>query len=172
MYPSNPPVTSCIEPEEPPAVAAGCPRIDVCFVLDTTGSMGGPIEGAKQRIWSIANEIVAARPFPMVRFSLVAYRNRGDRVVARVTPLTEDLDAIHVDLRGFRSAGGKNLPEAEERALRGAVSQIGWDDERDVSKVIYLIGAASQHAKRSGEWELGIPGEMGVGRKVRIASVP
>jgi hypothetical protein len=25
-------------------------------VLDTTGSMGGLIEGAKQKIWSIANE--------------------------------------------------------------------------------------------------------------------
>src|SRR5438552_19192440 len=33
------------------------PRIEVCFVLDTTGSMGGLIEGAKQKIWSIANEI-------------------------------------------------------------------------------------------------------------------
>ncbi|MGZ4984173.1 MAG: vWA domain-containing protein, partial [Chthoniobacterales bacterium] len=28
------------------------PRIEVCFVLDTTGSMGGLIEGAKQKIWS------------------------------------------------------------------------------------------------------------------------
>jgi hypothetical protein len=27
------------------------PRIQVCFVLDTTGSMGGLIEGAKQKIW-------------------------------------------------------------------------------------------------------------------------
>ena len=31
--------------------------IEVCFVLDTTGSMGGLIEGAKQKIWSIASKI-------------------------------------------------------------------------------------------------------------------
>ena len=31
------------------------PRIDVVFVLDTTGSMGGLIEGAKQKIFSIAS---------------------------------------------------------------------------------------------------------------------
>ena len=37
------------------------PRIEVCFVLDTTGSMGGLIEGAKQKIWSIANEMISRR---------------------------------------------------------------------------------------------------------------
>ena len=31
------------------------PQVEVCFVLDTTGSMGGLIEGAKEKIWSIAN---------------------------------------------------------------------------------------------------------------------
>src|SRR6266540_7083001 len=67
------------------------PQIEVCFVLDTTGSMGGLIEGAKQKIWSIANEIIAAKPTPTVRFSLVAYRDRGDEYVTRLTPLTDDI---------------------------------------------------------------------------------
>ena len=30
--------------------------LEMVFVLDTTGSMGGLIEGAKQRIWGIVNE--------------------------------------------------------------------------------------------------------------------
>src|SRR6185503_9651891 len=51
------------------------PKINVCFVLDTTGSMSGLIEGAKQKIWSIANEVIAAKPTPAVKFSLVAYRD-------------------------------------------------------------------------------------------------
>ena len=40
------------------------PSVEVVFVLDTTGSMGGLIEGAKQRIWAIANEIAKGRPAP------------------------------------------------------------------------------------------------------------
>ena len=36
------------------------PRIEVVFVLDTTGSMSGLIEGAKQKIWSIANAMASA----------------------------------------------------------------------------------------------------------------
>src|SRR5436190_676656 len=51
------------------------PRIEVCFVLDTTGSMGGLIEGAKQKIWSIANEMISAQPTPELKLGLIGYRD-------------------------------------------------------------------------------------------------
>jgi len=44
--------------------AAAKPRVEVTFVLDSTGSMGGLIEGARQKIWSIANSIVSQKPTP------------------------------------------------------------------------------------------------------------
>ncbi|MBP0650674.1 hypothetical protein J8J40_26865, partial [Mycobacterium tuberculosis] len=37
-------------------------RIDVVFALDTTGSMGGLLEGAKQKIWAIADTIRRDNP--------------------------------------------------------------------------------------------------------------
>jgi hypothetical protein len=37
-------------------------RIEVAFVLDTTGSMAGLIDGAKRKIWSIANSIIDVNP--------------------------------------------------------------------------------------------------------------
>ena len=40
------------------------PRIEVCFVLDTTGSMGDLLEGAKQKIWAIANDMISANRLP------------------------------------------------------------------------------------------------------------
>jgi len=40
------------------------PKVEVVFCLDTTGSMGGLIEGAKQKIWSISNQIASGRPVP------------------------------------------------------------------------------------------------------------
>jgi len=48
-------------------------------VLDTTGSMSGLIEGAKAKIWSIANQMIAANPRPRLRVSLIAYRDRVTR---------------------------------------------------------------------------------------------
>ena len=51
------------------------PKIDVVFVLDTTGSMSGLIETAKEKIWSIATTMASAQPTPEIRIGLV--RNCG-----------------------------------------------------------------------------------------------
>ena len=48
--------------------------LEMVFVLDTTGSMGGLLEGAKQRIWGIVNEVMQSSSKPAVRIGLVAYR--------------------------------------------------------------------------------------------------
>src|SRR5688572_21458009 len=68
------------------------PVVEVVFVLDTTGSMSGLIEGAKAKIWQIAGHIVSGQPAPEVRIGLVAYRDVDDDYVTKVVPLTDDLD--------------------------------------------------------------------------------
>ena len=68
------PVPPAATPAAVPAKVAK-PRVEVVFVLDSTGSMGGLIEGAKQKIWAIANGIVAQKPTPDVRFGLISYRD-------------------------------------------------------------------------------------------------
>ena len=135
------------DPTEKPAAAPvpPKPRIEVCFVLDTTGSMSGLIEGAKQKIWSIANEIIAAKPTPEVRMALIGYRDRGDEYVTRLTPLTEDIDAIYGELRKFEAAGGGDEPESVSQALDEAVQKIAWSEDRAVLKIIYLVGDAPPH---------------------------
>ena len=85
--------------------------LELVFAIDTTGSMGGLIEGAKQRVWGIVNEVMQTECKPHVRVGLVAYRDRGDQYVTQVTPLTEDLDAIYSKLMDFRAEGGGDTPE-------------------------------------------------------------
>ncbi len=126
-------------------VAKTKPRIEVCFVLDTTGSMSGLIEGAKQKIWSIANEMVSAKPTPELRFGLVAYRDRGDEYVTKRFDLTNDIDAVYANLQGFRAAGGGDLPESVNQALHEAVTQMSWTTNRDVLKIIFLVGDCPPH---------------------------
>ena len=60
------------------------PMIEVCFVLDTTGSMGGLIAGAKDKIWSMANEMISANPTPEIRIGLIGYRDKTDAYVTKV----------------------------------------------------------------------------------------
>src|SRR5207237_3631433 len=87
------------------------PRVEVCFVLDTTGSMGGLIEGAKQKIWSIANEMISAKPTQELKLGLIGYRDRGDEYVVKSFQLTDDIDSIYSHLRDFKAEGGGDEPE-------------------------------------------------------------
>jgi hypothetical protein len=64
------------------APAADAPRIEVAFVLDATGSMSRLIEGAKQKIWTIARRAAGGRPLPVINLGLVGYRDRGDQYVS------------------------------------------------------------------------------------------
>ena len=121
------------------------PKIEICFVLDTTGSMGGLIQGAKEKIWSIANDIVDAEPAPDLKIGLIAYRDRGDAYVTKRYALTDDIDAIYADLLSFQAAGGGDGPESVNQALHEAVTKINWSESREVLKIIFLVGDAPPH---------------------------
>jgi hypothetical protein len=117
-------------------------EVEVCFVLDTTGSMGGLLQAAKDKIWFIANEIVAAPSKPKVRFCLLAFRDREDAYVTRRTDLTADMDGIYKELLGFSADGGGDTPEAVNQALLEAVEKPGWSTRADVLRLIFLVGDA------------------------------
>jgi Mg-chelatase subunit ChlD len=127
------------------AAADARPRIDVVFVLDTTGSMGGLIEGAKAKIWSIANQMISAKPTPRLRIGLVGYRDRGDEYVTRRYDLSDDIDAIYGHLQGFQAGGGGDTPESVNQALREAVRDMSWTPSRDALKIVFLVGDAPPH---------------------------
>src|SRR6476619_5088615 len=121
------------------------PRIEVCFVLDTTGSMGGLIEGAKQKIWSIANEMISTKPTPELKLGLIGYRDRGDEYVVKSFQLTDDIDSIYGHLRDFKAEGGGDEPESVNEALSEAIEKMPWSQDRKVLKIIFLVGDAPPH---------------------------
>jgi Mg-chelatase subunit ChlD len=121
------------------------PRIDIAFVLDTTGSMSGLIEGAKRKIWSIANAVAAAQPTPEIRMALVGYRDRGDAYVTRISGLTADLDRIYADLMEFEADGGGDSPESVNQALHEALVDLAWSQDDGTLRLIYLVGDAPPH---------------------------
>ena len=121
------------------------PKVEVVFCLDTTGSMGGLIEGAKQKIWSISNQILSGKPTPDLKIGLVGYRDRTDAYITKVTQLTDDLDAIHAELKKFKAAGGGDGPESVNQALDDAVNKIKWSKDAGTLKIIFLVGDAPPH---------------------------
>lgn len=121
------------------------PVVEVVFALDTTGSMGGLIQAAKEKIWSIATSLATAQPAPRIRIGLVAYRDRGDDYVTRVVDLTEDLDSLYATLMDFQAQGGGDGPESVNQALHDAVHRISWGQEPNAYRVVFLVGDAPPH---------------------------
>jgi Mg-chelatase subunit ChlD/DNA-binding transcriptional regulator YdaS (Cro superfamily) len=131
--------------ERPPIAPPARATIEVVFVLDTTGSMSGLIEGAKRKIWSVANQMASGQPRPEVRIGLVAYRDRGDDYVTRVFDLSTDIDAVYARLQQLSAGGGGDTPESVNQALREAVERMSWSPGQDVYKVLFLVGDAPPH---------------------------
>jgi hypothetical protein len=119
--------------------------VEVVFCLDTTGSMGGLLDGAKKKIWAMCNQIAGGKPTPDLKVGLVAYRDRGDEYVTKVTPLTRDLDDLHARLRELTAAGGGDFPESVNQALHEAVTEIAWSTDRRTLRIIFLVGDAPPH---------------------------
>lgn len=121
------------------------PRIEVVFALDTTGSMDQLIEGAKRKIWAIADELASAQPQPELSIGLVAYRDRGDAYVTQHYPLSSDLDAVYQQLSALAAAGGGDGPESVNQALYEAVHNSAWTDSKGAYRTVFLVGDAPPH---------------------------
>lgn len=136
--------------------------IEMVFAIDTTGSMGGLIDGAKQKVWRIINDVTQKQKQSeqkvLVRVGLVAYRDVQDEYVTRVTPLSADLDAVYSQLMSFQAQGGGDTPENVRLAMSDALNRVGWVDWRagtnqtllrervgQLSQVLFLVGDAPPH---------------------------
>ncbi|VAV91481.1 FIG01005481: hypothetical protein [hydrothermal vent metagenome] len=122
-------------------------NVEVAFVLDTTGSMSGLIEGAKQKIWSIANEIIDVNDQGQtkIRFALIGYRDRQDDYVTKSFDMTDDLHGIYGNLLKLQAQGGGDRPESVNQALSEAVNDLSWSRNNDTLRLVFLVGDAPPH---------------------------
>src|SRR5260370_26309072 len=127
------------------SAAVAKPTVEVAFVLDTTGSMGGLIEGAKRKIWSIATAIVDSNPDADIRMGLVAYRDIGDDYVTKKVELTRDIQDLYANLLELKARGGGDWPESVNEALDVAVNKLQWTAGSDARRIVFLVGDAPPH---------------------------
>lgn len=126
-------------------------RIEVVFALDTTSSMSGLIDAAKQNIWSIARSMTQSGQQPEIHMGLVAFRDVGDDYVTRVVDLSTDLDSVYTELMGLTAAGGGDGPESVNAALNAAINEISWSQDPNIYRVVFLVGDAPPHMDYPGK---------------------
>lgn len=125
-------------------------HIDMVICLDTSGSMRGLIESAKQKLWAVVNELATAKPRPNLRVALYHYGNSGLKAetgwVQQLCPLTDDLDSVYTKLFPLRTNGGTELVA---RVVKAAVDELDWNKDKSTLRMIFVAGneAATQDKK-------------------------
>ncbi|MFV9503142.1 MAG: vWA domain-containing protein [Oscillochloridaceae bacterium umkhey_bin13] len=121
-------------------------RLDLLFLLDTTGSMGDELTRIQQTIDSIAARIDSFTPRPSIRYGLVAYKdnNDGDEYVTFPVAFSEDLNSFRAALGRLSASGGGDIPEALDEAMYEAMVRMAWRDEPTV-RLTFLVADAGPH---------------------------
>src|SRR5690349_13493737 len=111
-----------------PARAAAGQPVDVLFVFDTTGSMGGALAQAKTQVTDAITSVRASYPDSEFALGTVADYDPGDTPWALKQPLTSDPSLVQAALDPLTATGGGDSPEAYGRALYEAANNagIGW----------------------------------------------
>jgi uncharacterized protein YegL len=144
----------------------GAPKIDVVFVVDSTGSMADEIKTIQDKIKEMMAKIRSGQPVPEVRFGLVAYRDKGDDYVTKKYDLTSDIQVFQQYVDTLKADGGGDTKEAVNEALYTALDEIAWDKDQSTRKLIFLIGDAGPHTDYNNgpdyHWEAEKARKMGI----------
>jgi hypothetical protein len=124
-------------------------KLDLHFLVDTTGSMGDEIEKLRTSLDTIAKQIDALPSKPEVRYGLTVYRDKGDAYVSRTHDFA-DLSTFRKELARTQADGGGDTPEALDEALHGAVNGPSWDSDVAV-QMAFLVADAAPHLDDAGQ---------------------
>ncbi len=113
--------------------------LELCIVLDNTGSMGPVIGAAKRGVQRLIGRL--RRYVPRFRAGLVTYDDLA-RVRAMLTPNAE---VLRKAFRKVGAGGGGDLEEGVDKGIRAALDQgrMGWS--RRAIRVIVVVGDAPPH---------------------------
>jgi hypothetical protein len=122
----------------------GRAKLDVLFLIDTTGSMGDEIDRLKDSVRSVAERISGLPAGADLRLGMTVYRDRGDLFVTRTFDFTSSVDVFKTALADVRADGGGDTPEDLNAGLHEAVTSPSWRGDEAV-KLVFLIADAPPH---------------------------
>lgn len=123
------------------------PTVQIGILLDTSNSMDGLINQAKEQLWKIVNEVAKANRdnkdvtievglFEYGKDSLPSYEG----YLQMLSPLTTDLDKVSDKLFNLHTNGGS---EYAGKVILEAVHRFAWSNHPDDLKLLIIAGNES-----------------------------
>lgn len=99
--------------------------LDLCFMVDTTGSMADELLYLQSELDDVIGRVQAELPEVDISLGLLFYRDEGDEYVVRSSDFTPDIAAQRKFLLAQEANGGGDYPEAVHEALETALN-LSW----------------------------------------------
>lgn len=167
-FPPAVPPASCFEDGENPGV-------DVLFVLDLTGSMGGVLSSAKAEATAIMGDLAAS--VPDIRFGAAShmdydgyftypgyattYGSAGDYPWRLDQDITTDTAAVQAGIDGMLLGSGADGPESYVTAMYEATQSVSWGADR-LRVVVFFADNVPHDLEWNGRNTGGEPGRDGI----------
>lgn len=120
-------------------------KVKLAILLDTSGSMKGLIEQAKNQLWKIVNQLALAKDEygedPEIELALYQYGNDGlsamDGYVQQISGFTSELDEISEQLFALQTNGGS---EYCGTVINDAIGNLEWSSNPEDLQIIFIAG--------------------------------
>ena len=120
------------------------PRIQLAILLDTSNSMDGLIDQARNQLWAAVNEFSSSTHNgirPILEVALFEYGNSNligqNGYVRQVLGFTQELDQVSEALFALTTDGGS---EYCGYVINEAVTELYWSDSNHDIKSIFIAG--------------------------------
>lgn len=143
------------------------PPMDIVFAIDCSGSMGGVIETAKQKIWDIVNQAASAKPTPRLRIGLLGYGD-GNRTY-REFDLSSDLDTVYQHLSTFKDEGWSE--EFVGEAIQKTILDMSWSSPKPGTPALRTIYVVGNETAQQGPLRYDLVAPIGKERNIFINAI-
>ncbi|EGG13687.1 hypothetical protein DFA_11448 [Cavenderia fasciculata] len=121
------------------------PRVQLCILMDVTGSMKPWIDQAKCKMVDLATGLSSAHTGIQLEVSFIGYRDLTDATRFEVIPFTTDMASLQISLTPIEADGGKDCPEDIVGGFQQVLSQV-WKE--GYTKVCVHVADAPCHGTK------------------------
>lgn len=126
----------------------GKANLDLLFIMDCTGSMGGWLDACKYELKNIIDAIKKENPYSKINIGFVGYRDHSDvkRIISH--PFTQNIEQLKEFIGLIEADGGRDFPEDITGGLEYSLS-LEW--KSDARYAILVCDAPCHGLKYHGE---------------------
>ncbi|POG82151.1 kinase-like domain-containing protein [Rhizophagus irregularis DAOM 181602=DAOM 197198] len=121
-------------------------EVDLCFVLDCSGSMGPHIAAAKDCILQVSNYVKHTNPSIKLRVGFCGYRDHYNGLNRlQIFDFNDQYDQFTQYMQNVLPISNDDLPEDVLGGLNAAITQLNWQNS---TRVLLHIGDYPPHGRR------------------------